>query len=638
MGEWKFRPYQEGEIKVDPIENQFFTTNEVGNISNAIVREGIQNALDETVDGVAEIRIFLSGAKYEVDSQKAVGFLERLTNHIEAKGSGILDAPDFDLGMKFLVFEDFNTNGLEGDPEESKDKDTQRKDVKHNFFWFWRNVGRSGKSDEKLGRWGLGKTVFPASSKINTFWGLTIRKNDPEHQYLMGQSILRSHNIEDNQQDYGFTPYGFYGNYKTSNFASPVEEKQDIEYFKETFKLQRGKRSGLSVIIPYVNEEISFERLIYSAVEQYFFPIVTGNLKVLIQHEDNEISLTKETIRQAINDFDFVTLKNDDSLRIKSKESFVKLFDLADYIQSLKDDDYVYLKEPSKNGSPAWLKALFDQTVFTELQNKFEIGERISFKVPLKFHPKFQEPEIRWFKAFIEKDADLEKPENHFIRKGITITGINSLKSSGARGVILVDDEKLSTMIGDAENPAHTEIQKDSRNFKDKYVDGDKCLSFIVKTLQKLFDELQKPAQGMEKDLLSDFFFIPEKEQEAEVVKADDDSENNDNNVPDIHGKKPLLKAIKTNGGFKIIKNPGADSATDKRFEVKMGYRTSRGNPIKKWNPIDFKVNENPIKIDFSGLSIINAVDNGIEFNINHNNFVLDVKGFDTNRDLIIKF
>jgi len=138
MNEWKFRPYQEGEMKVDPIENQFFTTNEVGNISNAIVREGIQNALDETIDGqITEIRIFLSGVKYALKSEKAVPFLEKLTEHIEAKGSGILNSPDFNSDMKFLVFEDFNTNGLEGDPDESKDIDTQRKDVKHNFFWFW---------------------------------------------------------------------------------------------------------------------------------------------------------------------------------------------------------------------------------------------------------------------------------------------------------------------------------------------------------------------------------------------------------------------------------------------------------------------------------------------------------------------
>ena len=33
------------------------------------------------------------------------------------------------------------------------------------FYWFFRNIGRSGKRDEDAGSWGLGKWVFPDASK-----------------------------------------------------------------------------------------------------------------------------------------------------------------------------------------------------------------------------------------------------------------------------------------------------------------------------------------------------------------------------------------------------------------------------------------------------------------------------------------
>ena len=63
MAQWKFRPYGKDEIRSNPIQEEFFTTNEVGSISNAIVREGIQNALDEWTKEpgtIVKIRIFLS--------------------------------------------------------------------------------------------------------------------------------------------------------------------------------------------------------------------------------------------------------------------------------------------------------------------------------------------------------------------------------------------------------------------------------------------------------------------------------------------------------------------------------------------------------------------------------------------------
>ena len=45
-GKWKFRKMDKSEKLVDPIQNQFFTTNIVGGLTSALVRETIQNSLD----------------------------------------------------------------------------------------------------------------------------------------------------------------------------------------------------------------------------------------------------------------------------------------------------------------------------------------------------------------------------------------------------------------------------------------------------------------------------------------------------------------------------------------------------------------------------------------------------------------
>ena len=56
-----------------------------------------------------------------------------------------------------MVVEDFGARGLGGNPLLSNAPDPDSK-VKEDFFWFWRNIGLSGKTGDDLGRWGLGKT------------------------------------------------------------------------------------------------------------------------------------------------------------------------------------------------------------------------------------------------------------------------------------------------------------------------------------------------------------------------------------------------------------------------------------------------------------------------------------------------
>ena len=246
MIEWRFKPNSRDDMDVDPIQGEFFTTRDIDNISTAVVREGIQNALDERNRGeqteTVRVRIFLSGDDYAVAPKDYLPLIETLLPHLRAKASGLQSLPDFTQPMKFLLFEDFNTKGLEGNPLEFYVENNNDRQP-HNFYYFWRNVGRSGKTDDKLGRWGLGKTVFPASSKINTFWGLTVRKSD-QRRMLVGQSILRIHNREDEKkQESGYKPYGMFGNYKSTDcFAEPIEDENELGLFENLDLKQSGTR------------------------------------------------------------------------------------------------------------------------------------------------------------------------------------------------------------------------------------------------------------------------------------------------------------------------------------------------------------------------------------------------------------
>jgi len=81
--EWKFRIPQESEVNQDPIEGEFFTTQDVGDFSDALVRESIQNSLDAKLnknnqDQVVTVRFYFSGKANAADV--------RLHNHPYFKG------------------------------------------------------------------------------------------------------------------------------------------------------------------------------------------------------------------------------------------------------------------------------------------------------------------------------------------------------------------------------------------------------------------------------------------------------------------------------------------------------------------------------------------------------------------------
>ncbi len=648
MIEWRFKPNSRDDMDVDPIQGEFFTTRDIDNISTAVVREGIQNALDERNRGEqiepVRVRIFLSGDKYALLNNDYLPMLETLQPHLRSKGSGLPLLPDFNLPMKFLVFEDFNTKGLEGSPEEFY-VENNKDDVPHNFYYFWRNVGRSGKTDDKLGRWGLGKTVFPASSRINTFWGLTVRKSD-QRKMLMGQCILRIHNREDDKkQESGYKPYGMFGNYKSEDcFAVPIEDEEKILRFETLFKLGRKQDPGLSLVIPFCSEEITIDHLAYSVIEQYFYPILEGRLEVEIGEEDNTIILSKDSIEESIDKINFQNLANGDDKKVRTKEILIRLFDFAKWTFQLQKEDFFRLKELDLDKKPRWNKSMFaDEEGMNMMRDKFERNERVAFRVPLKYHPVNEKQKTCWYNAFLEKDTTLTKPENLFVRDGITISGINSLDKGLVRGVVIIHDTDLARMLGDSENPAHTEWQSDSRNFKGKYVDGKEVLVFVKNTLKALYEKLQRPIEGIQKDLLIDFFSIPietaEEKRQKDLPEHDNKGEDevNEPDIPLLKGRKRSVLIEKINSGLKIIRNPAAEDLPES-IRLKLGYDVPRGNPIKSYQELDFDVSKLPISIESSGVYFTKKEKNELEFDIeNYAHFEISLTGFDEKRDLFLK-
>src|SRR5205085_208197 len=121
---WRFYLQQPTDPIHNPIAGEFFSTEAVGNVTEALIREGFQNTLDARIKEAegkrepAQVRIFLSEVAGALPARRAKQWFGSLRPHVMARGNGLRDQPDENAPCPFLVFEDFGTIGLTGDPEE----------------------------------------------------------------------------------------------------------------------------------------------------------------------------------------------------------------------------------------------------------------------------------------------------------------------------------------------------------------------------------------------------------------------------------------------------------------------------------------------------------------------------------------
>ena len=88
-----------------------------------------------------------------------MGILQILKGHLTASVDSKY-LPDFTKPASYLVIEDSRTIGLTGDPLDEE---------KGNFARFFRWIGESDKHGLDIGRFGLGKAVFPMGSQIGAY-------------------------------------------------------------------------------------------------------------------------------------------------------------------------------------------------------------------------------------------------------------------------------------------------------------------------------------------------------------------------------------------------------------------------------------------------------------------------------------
>ncbi|MCR4307996.1 MAG: hypothetical protein NUV80_05530 [Candidatus Berkelbacteria bacterium] len=608
------------EINTDPTEGDFFNVDALPNLADALVRESIQNSLDAGSDYPEKpvlVKIRVSTEDEALNQNDLAQFFNGLQEHIAV--TPIISSPPAATDKcVWIAVEDFETRGLVGDVQASEDPTDGRND----FYYFWRNVGRGKKEGSDRGRWGLGKTMFPASSRIHTFFGLSVSENTST-PLLMGQSVLQIHHI-DGKKHY---PYGYFGQVDPiDGFVTPITDEDIILDFVETFKLSRITEPGLSVVIPYPRESIGKDEIIRSIIHHYFFPILNGGLVLEVNYGVETIELSSMNLMEYTN-----KIFDDDEYAFKGMLSLTSKF------LAMNNKEMFTARAQPPRAAPKWSDELFTGESLESMTALLDDCEAVAIRIPVHVVPKGDEPRASYFHVVLERDPDLEVPKDIFVRQGITVSGVTSLRDAGVRALVVAEDSELATFLGDAENPAHTEWQERSRKFKGKYFPGPATLSFVKEAPRQIMRLLNRHAEHVDDTALRHIFPAPEDEgAPRRKNRAEPKSNPTKTRIPSINPvpRKQKIQVSSISGGFSIVLTDYGKQAVPVSIAIKCAYDTSKGNPFKKWSPADFTL-ESMQSSELEGGTILTVSDNVLKVQATDPEFWFHLGGFDQNRDLI---
>lgn len=623
---WIFQPSPAGQVESDVTQRDQFS-NDAVTLTETIVRESVQNSLD-AADNDCE-RVQVTFRRIDESHGLTESWVRRLIGEQKAHATAAgLAADEVDFGEpEALVIEDFGTSGLTGK--------THGKDAE-NFSDFWRRHGKSHKKGRSRGRWGLGKLVYSTSSKLGVFFGLTRRQGD-DHNYLMGQSVLNLYEKDGMQ----YPPHSFFADQTDprdpyTNLPVPIEDAQLVREFYDNFCLQRGDRSGLSLVIPFPDDGIDPRAMIRVAIEAYFFPIVSGQLILTF----DEIEINKSTIRQ---------LAHDHAARM-----YDRLDELFDFIEGIeRETNVLELRDTWADDKKLGVED-FEADDLARLKERFGNGEICSVKLPLTVERKLNNGRrgpasvdrvVTYVSAHIQRPDAITKGLDLYVRGGLTLPGESKFKARVALGVMVAEDDAICDFLGDAENPAHTQWNRSTEKLKKKYRNPSDTVKVIQMALINLYELLAEIEEIKDDKVLGRFFAMQEDSGKKLPRGSSGSKDGDDGGTPDPEDVKPpprkkMIDVQRISGGFRLKENANATkSRLPILLRIRMAYANGAKNPFKGYSPHDFTVGKGgPITVENSSTanSITSASQNVIQLHIAELPVCVDLTGFDEARDLIV--
>ncbi|MBX7073715.1 MAG: hypothetical protein K1X71_11265 [Pirellulales bacterium] len=630
MGSWVFAVQRPGDPRRAPQEAVLFKDKQAREDeyagTAALVREVLQNAIDAGAEGeTVRVRFALHGPDEAPPTDRLVHYFARLRAPLGKKLAFAANGAPSDP-CHYLVCEDFGTRGLEGDPRR-KDDPPAGEISRQDFFWFWRNIGISGKSNDDLGRWGLGKTVYRAASRADCMFGLSIRRSDRQRS-LMGQAVLQIHKVDGQE----YVPEGYWcANRPDDPIPLPIDDPAEQEQFAREWHLSRRDEPGLSVVAPFVPAELKASLILKAVAIQFFARILCGDLVVEVSGPDlPPQQLDRHSLADICDGIEW-NPKKSGKWNQKPPVSFI-----TKCLNSPPSAQTVLL---GVHAVPKWSDIEFADADKARLQERFKNGELIGVRVRIAL-PRREEPAVEGLlDAYLRQRGPADRFESYFVREGMTIVKQSArVGKHGVQSLVIVDKGPLAELLGDTEGPSHEEWETTSERPNATWKVWKGRVHFVSKMVDYLYDALTPPITEPNFDLLSDFFAVDERAAPQRQPRPGNDDPQSAR-LGDLEPSHNWYRIQQRQGGFTVSHARDAALPEKARLRVSCAYDLVSGDPLRHWSPFDFEIGTAPGQLPPRGAGVEAKRNKGNVVTLNNlqPEFRFEIDGFDEHRDLLVR-
>lgn len=626
---WRFVEHHPEAKSRDPLQSELLNQ-ESFNPADALVRESIQNSLDAKVPKAEAIRvrIYVSGASGALAPGEAAPYFQGFWPHVGQCENGGQVASELVKGhCRFVVIEDFGTIGLTGDPSATRVPDGES----NNYYYFLRAEGISAKASSNLGRWGVGKYVFPKTSGVNAFLAYTNRFDDPDNSLLVGQTVLMNHSLDGKDYD----PDGWWAK-PGKGVQLPITDQHLIQQTTARWNVSRTAEPGLSIVIPYVEENLTGADFVRAVIRAYCGAVLAGGLSVDVEDPDSDGPVT-------IDHSNVLDLAEHYFTGVE-RDKVVAEIQLMASRSSIPEGSRFTTGLVAGGTGQGWSSTTIDAQTAARIRAALETGQPVQVTVPIELRLKENrgEPVLSSFHVLLQQEDSLrQKPL--YMRGGIVVSDAARITLSGIRAICLVEEQALTKMLGDAENPAHTTWTANDK-IKARYIRGSETLSLVKTAPREIYDLVLDAALEEQRIIFADIFAVPVENPDAARKRTGPSGRKTSRGgkTPSGGGSAhpralPLTRiAREDQGGFTVLPTEHGRSGSLKRVEIALGYATRRGDALAKWRKEDFDLATfTPV---ITGGTVEKQAGNLLTASVHDaDNFKLTVLGFDSNRDLHIR-
>jgi len=117
------------------------------------------------------------------------------------------------------------------------------------------------------------------------------------------------------------------------------------------------------------------------------------------------------------------------------------LITFIEEVATIPEENAIKLKYPVNNLKIS--EDMFGENLDT-IREQFSNNKFIWLRIPVKIKPVSKKEQESYFDVYLQKDNSLEESEEFYVREGITISDIQSLRGRRVRGLLSADDAAIS--------------------------------------------------------------------------------------------------------------------------------------------------------------------------------------------------